>query len=146
MTTDRPDRLSIVVQSGAFDRVHYALVLAAAAAAVGTPVTLFFTMGGARALAGAGADGHPGWHGLGRDEAGREPAAADAHLTARRIGGFEELLEGCVALGVRFLVCESGLLAIDLSPADLRPDVPVEVTGAVSFLAGITADGATFHV
>jgi len=146
MSAGRPDRLSIVVQSGAFDRVHYALVLAAAAAAVGTPVTLFFTMGGARALAADRADGTPGWYGLGPDEAGRDPGAADAHLTARHIGGFEELLEGCVALGVRFLVCESGLLAIDLTVSGLRADVPVEVTGAVSFLAGVTSVGATFYV
>ena len=43
-------RLSIVVHSGAFDRVHYALMMAAAAAAVDRPVTLFFTMGATQAL------------------------------------------------------------------------------------------------
>ena len=45
-----PDKLSIVVYSGKFDEVHYALVMASAAAAVGRPVTLFFTMDACIAL------------------------------------------------------------------------------------------------
>ncbi|SVC25743.1 uncharacterized protein METZ01_LOCUS278597, partial [marine metagenome] len=34
------EKLSIIVFSGSFDRVHYALATAAAAAATNTPVTL----------------------------------------------------------------------------------------------------------
>ena len=43
-----PDKLSLIIQSGEYDRVHYALVMASAALAVGKPVTLFFTMAATR--------------------------------------------------------------------------------------------------
>ncbi len=45
-----PNKLSIIVYSGQFDKVHYALVMASAAAAVGRPVTMFFTMDACIAL------------------------------------------------------------------------------------------------
>ena len=56
-----PDKLSIVVFSGDFDRIHYALVMAAAAVASNTPVTLFFTMWAGRALEAPLAEGKPAW-------------------------------------------------------------------------------------
>ena len=51
LNPERPEKLSLVVFSGDFDKVHYALVMASAAAAIDTPVTLFFTMEGARPAA-----------------------------------------------------------------------------------------------
>lgn len=137
--------LAICIHSGAFDRVHYALVLAAAAAAVNRPVTLFFTYWGCRALT-RGADGEPGWATMPVSEGGLDAAGFDARLGERNIGRMEELLEGCAALGVRFLVCESGLLAAGLDRGDLRSDLPIEVTGAVSFLASVPPGSATFFV
>jgi peroxiredoxin family protein len=121
-------RLSIIIHDGAFGRVHYALVLASAAAAIGRPVTLFFTMAATAALK---ADGD--W-GQGEDEA----------LRARGIAGFEELLEACASLKARFLVCEAGLKAMDLNFEDLRDDLPLECAGAVTFLN--EADGAMLFV
>ena len=59
-----PDKLSIVVFSGDFERVHYALATAAAAAAVDRPTTLFFTMEAIHALARRRGDGTPGWTAL----------------------------------------------------------------------------------
>ena len=67
-----PDKLSIVVFSGAFDKVHYALAMAAASLAVNTPATLFFTMGASRALLAEDADG-PGWRHLHPTEDGVAP-------------------------------------------------------------------------
>ena len=56
-----PDKLSIVVYAGFYDKVHYALVMAAAAAAIGRPVTLFFTMGACHALKSPADGGEPPW-------------------------------------------------------------------------------------
>jgi peroxiredoxin family protein len=140
------DKLSITVHSGAFDRVHYALLLAAAAAAVNRPVTLFFTMAATRALAKPTADGVPGWQRLTGGDMAAAALDQDKAFAAAGIAGFEELLESSVALGVRFLVCEAGLLALGLQPGDLRSDVPTEVTGAVSFLADASPDGITLFV
>lgn len=133
-----PGKLSLVVFSGDYARAHYALAAAAAAAAIGRPATLFFTMEAARALAADhGAGG--GWRAL-------PGAEADAELRARGVAGFEELLESCAGLGVRFLVCEMGLRAIGMAPEALRGDVDAAVAGLVTFLNDAEADGAMLFV
>lgn len=125
------DKLSLVVFSGEFDRVHYALAMAAAAAATNRPVTLFFTMGAARALV--------DWHTL-------PGAEADAELRARGIGGFDELLEACVALGATVMVCEMGLKALGIDPASLRADLPITPGGIVTFLADASKGGGMLFI
>lgn len=124
-----PDKLSIIVHSGDYDRVHYALVLASAAAATGKPVTLFFTMAATRALT-------PGWAD-GDREAGHK---------AKGIATFEELLEACVELGVTFMVCEMGRRAVEVEPAEFRADVPVTEGGAVSFMNDASRGGEMLFV
>ncbi len=140
----RPDKLSVIVFSGAFERVHYALATAAAAAAIDTPATLFFTMEATRALAKGTADA-PGWHAL-ATEAGKSAAELDATYRERGVAGFEELLESCVALDVQFLVCEMGLRAIALDATALRDDVPVREGGLVTFLTDASATGAMLFI
>lgn len=141
-----PDKLSIVVFSGAFDRVHYALVMAAAAVASNTPVTLFFTMWAGRALEKPGPDGAPAWHRLPVSEGSLSAAGMDAQFKAKGVGTFEELLEACVTLGVTFMVCEMGLRALCMDPDGLRDDVPVAKGGVVTFLADSSRDGAMVFV
>lgn len=51
----------------------------------------------------------------------------------------EELVQACLELGATFLVCETGLHAIGLTMADLRQDLPLEVSGVVGMLNA--ADG-----
>lgn len=136
-----PDKLSLVVFSGDYDRLHYALAMASAAIAVNKPVTLFFTMEGLRGLARAGADGAPGWHAL-RCADGTPAAERDADYAKRGVATFEEMLTACVQLGVDFMVCEMGLRAAGLVRGDLREDVPLGEGGIVSFLADASADGA----
>lgn len=139
--TTSPDKLSIVVFSGAFDRVHYALVMAAAAVASNTPVTLFFTMWAGRAL-----ERDAGWKRLAVSEGGQTAEQMDAQFQSRRVASFEDLLEACVALGVTFMVCEMGLKALGMDPDDLRPDVPVAKGGVVTFLADASKTGAMVFV
>lgn len=135
------DKLSIVVFSGDFDRVHYALVMAAAAVATNTPVTLFFTMWAGRAL-----EKDQGWKRLKVSDGSQSAEQMDAQFKAKGVGTFEELLEACVALGVKFMVCEMGLKALCMDPHALRPDVPVEAGGLVTFLADASKDGAMVFV
>lgn len=140
-----PDKLSLVLFSGAFDKVHYALAMAAAALAANKSATLFFTMEATRALLAADDKG-AGWRSLGPTEIGRAAIDADAQLQARGLGGFEELLAACVALGATVMVCEMGLRAAGLNLADLRQDVPVTPGGLVTFLADASARGAVVFV
>lgn len=140
-----PDKLSIIVYAGDFGRVHYALATAAAAAAIDRPVTLFFTMAACHALGMADKHRAPGWHAL-PVEAGGSAADADAALVSRGVASFEDLLEACRDLGVRFLVCEMGLRAIVQTKADLRDDVPIEEGGLVTFLRDASADGGMLFI
>ncbi len=134
-----PDKLSIVVFSGAFDKVHYALAMAAASIATNVPATLFFTMGAIRALERPLADGSPAW--------ARLPGAGmDAGFKGRGIATFEELLDSCVALGVTFMVCEMGLRAMDIPPDRLRPDVPVAIGGLVTFQTDASRNGTMVFI
>src|SRR5215470_107374 len=105
----RSERLSLVVFSGTFERVHYALAMAAGALAIGRPATLFFTMGAIRALL-----PDDGWRRL-PSEDGRDGAALDAEHAARGVGRFGELLDAVVELGGTLMVCDMGLRAIGLN-------------------------------
>jgi len=140
-----PDKLSLVVFSGAFDRVHYALTMAAAALAVNTPATLFFTMGALRALLPPDA-GNGGWRELHHTEDGMSSADADARLLTHHLAGFEEMLSACVALGAKVMVCEMGLRAMGLAAADLRRDVPIAEGGLVTFLGDASRSGALVFI
>lgn len=130
----RPAKLSIVVFSGEFVKVHYALVMASGAAAIDVPVTLFFTMEGARAIF---AD--QGWKKL----AGSE---TDEEFKARNVAHFEELLEACTLMDVKFMVCEMGLRAMGLENEPIRDDVTVDTGGVATFLYDARKDGSVVFV
>ena len=112
--------VSVIVRSGDYESAHYALALASAAVAVNKPAVLFFTMGGIRALSGP----PPGLTDWGRDALNRE----------RGVGDFETLLQACVELGARFIVCEMGLRSLGIDKSELRTDVPFIVAGIVTLL------------
>lgn len=124
--------LVLVVQSGSYDRVHYALVTAAAAVATARPVTLFFT---GRALPALLAG--EGWKRLDFSDDGTSPEARDATLVHRGVGGFDELLTACAELDVAFLACEMGWRALGIREPALRPDLKVETTGMVTLLGRV---------
>ena len=138
-----PDKLSIIVYAGDYGRVHYALAMASAAAAMNKPVTLFFTMAAIRALT-----KHGGWRELpaGDVAPGETGGDQDSAMTGKGLAGFEELLEACVAFKVKFLICEMGLRALGLAKSDLRDDVAYEEGGIVTFLADASATGSTLFI
>lgn len=119
--------LTIIFLSGAYRRVHFGLAMAAAALATNRPTTLFFTMEAIDALI---AD--KGWRDLDGDRPAEEQ---DAKLAAEGVGTFEELLEGCAALGGRFIVCDMGLRAMRLAPDLLRDDIAIEIAGLATLYA-----------
>ncbi|TAJ37870.1 MAG: hypothetical protein EPO67_02520 [Reyranella sp.] len=112
--------VSVILRAGDYESAHYALALAAASLAVNKPAVLFFTMAGIRALQGK----PPALEHWERDALNRE----------RGVGDYETLLEACVELGCRFIVCEMGLRSLDIDRASLRDDVPFTVAGIVTLL------------
>ena len=125
--------LALVLQSGAVDRVQYALLFATGGLAMGRDVTLFFTMAGCRAFEGASA--------LLPAEDGTSAADYDDALQAKGIAGFDELWESLEALGATFQACDTGLLAAGVSAPE-----GVEVTGVVGFLADVGASAQVVWV
>lgn len=140
-TQPSPDKLSIVVYDGHFDKVHYALVMASAAAAIGTPVTLFFTMQACQALVAPA-----GWEAMPLSDGAGDGAARDAEYGAKKVATFEELLEACAAMNVKFLVCEMGLRAMDMDRDALRDDLSIEEGGVVTFLSDASKNGAMVFI
>ncbi len=136
------ERLTLIVFSGDYDRVHYALAMASAALATSRPVTLFLTMDGTRLLLGESPDGVPGWTALGAGADGTPAAVRDARHAEAGIATIEEMLSACVELGARFMVCEMGLRALALTSAELRADVAVTEGGLVTLLAEAEDDHA----
>ena len=58
----------------------------------------------------------------------------DALNKQRGVGDFETLLQACIELGARFIVCEMGLRSLDIDRASLRTDIPFTVAGIVTLL------------
>ena len=113
--------LGLLVLSSTHDRVHYAFVLAAGAAALGRTVVLFAT--------------NRGCLGLARDWSGLDDAARDVRVRESGVAGLEELREASVELGVRMIACEAGLRSEGIDPASLLAGV--EVAGVATFLAAV---------
>lgn len=112
--------LGVLLISEGHERGHYALMVAAAAAAMGRDVTLFATNAGCALLL--------------------EPTplvedSREAALAAAGVAGVAELLTAVAAMGVRRIACEAGLRAAGLAGRPLAPGV--EVAGLVSFLAAV---------
>ncbi|HZH27370.1 MAG TPA: DsrE/DsrF/DrsH-like family protein [Azospirillaceae bacterium] len=136
---DGAKSLAVIVQSGGFDHVHYALVMASTAAATGRRTVLFFTGRALRALAGP-----QGWLELDRGDDGTTPASRNAAMRAAGVGDFETLLSACAELGVRFIACEMGMRLAGLRHDQLRKDFDIEQAGMATLLNA--ADGPIVHV
>ncbi|MEO3471390.1 hypothetical protein AAFN86_05930 [Roseomonas sp. CAU 1739] len=113
-------RLGILLESGGHARGHYALVVAAGAAALGRAVTLFATNRGCLLLA---------------ESCPLLDDPREVAIIARGVAGIATLLEACAELGVRRIACEAGLKAEDLGSLVLAPGV--EVAGIATFLDAV---------
>ena len=120
---------SLVLHDGAFDRVHYGLIMASAAAAISRDVTILFAGSAVRIL-------HTAFR----------PPEEDQHNVDRNIAGLEELLTACSDLGVRMIVCETALAMAEMKPEELRTDLGLQTGGFVSYLNAIGEGGHSLFV
>ena len=109
-------RLSVILHSGDYDRIHYAFVIAATAAAINRPVTLLFTKSAVRALT-------PDW-----------ATKMDIAFSKTGMAKLSEMINACTELAVSFKICELGLISEGLGMKDLRTNVCLEPDGITSFL------------
>ncbi|MEE3045473.1 MAG: DsrE/DsrF/DrsH-like family protein [Pseudomonadota bacterium] len=139
--TESPKKLSLVIFSGSFEKVHYALVMASAALATGREVTLFFTMDASRALLAPS-----GWRHLRTEAEGATATSIDLSFSTRGIGSFEELLSACASLGAKFMVCEMGLRALGLENEATRDELSIQTGGVVTFLNDAKQNGEMLFI
>ena len=111
----------LLLLSGAHDRALTAFSLAAGAAALGREVVLFASNQGCRAMV-------EDWSGLA--DVGR-----DAVVRGRGVTGFGDMREAAREIGVRMLVCETGLRAEALEGAPLLGGV--QIAGMATFLQAV---------
>ncbi|MEK9673661.1 MAG: hypothetical protein VW268_14355 [Rhodospirillaceae bacterium] len=137
-----PDKISVIVYSGDFDKIHYALATGAAALAVGRQATLFFTMDACRAL---GAE--QAWRAMpvGQGDAA-DGGAMDDGFQDRGVATFETLIQSCAEMGAVFMVCEMGLRARRLEGMKIRSDIDIQPGGLVTFLNDASKDGAILFI
>ena len=145
-TETAPDKLSVLIYDHHFDKVHYALVMASAAAAIGKPTTVFFTMGAAQAIMKPASDGTPAWADMPLSDQSGTGLACNIAYGNKGVATFDELLNACQAFGVTFMVCEMGLRAKDLMNSSLRDDLNIEVSGIVTFMNDASKDGAMVFI
>jgi peroxiredoxin family protein len=112
--------LGVLLLSGGHERAHYALVMAAGAAALGRDAVLFATNAGCR---------------LFLDPTPLLADPREAALEARGVAGIGTLLAAASDLGLRRIACEAGLKAEDLAGQPLAPGV--EVAGVATFLSAV---------
>ena len=136
-------KLSLIVASPYFEKVHYAFVMATGAAAIGVPVTMFFTMGACPAIL-----KDPDWRTLPSEKPDMTAAARDQAFTANGVAGIDELIDSAVELGITYMICEMGLRAEALEDAPLRDGLTAERTGVVTFFndAGLTEATGSSHI
>lgn len=130
--------LTIIVQTSALDRAHYALMMAASAAALDAATTVFFGIEGVVALRPAP------WDDL-QTAAGEDGAAFLDRLEVAGVAHPEDLISVLGELGARVAVCDSGLAVAQMDFADLRTDLEIEVTGLADILAS-AEDGRIVYV
>ena len=145
LNPNRPDKLSLVVFSKHIDRIHYALVMASATAAISTPVTVFFTMGATLALGKPDENGTYPYQTM-PAEGYNNGAEMNEAFAQKNVADFETLLGACIELDVKFMVCEMGLQTIGIKREDLRDDISVEIGGVVTFMNDASNDGSMVFI
>ncbi len=135
-STKRP--MTLVMMSGEADRIHMALMMGATAAAVGRPVTFFFSKSAIRFLQAEG------WAAL-TSANGQTGLEMDAALIAKGVADSGVLLDGLAALDARFVACETALREHEIDVVTLVTRPAVEISGLADVLEkGTGGDWLTF--
>ncbi len=146
----KPDRVTIVVLSGEFDRVMAAFIIATGAAAMGMQVTMFFTFWGLNAIRRKRASKTTDWlmrtfDLLNKGGADRLPLSRfhfwglgtgmmKRVMRRHRMPDIPELMETAQELGVQFIACTTtmGLMGIT---KDTLIDGVDQLAGVSTYLA-----------
>lgn len=119
-------RLKIVILTDDAERLRGALAMAAAQAALGMDAEIFFQMDAVALLC-------PG-----------ATAPQDAAHQAAGLPSLAQLIDDALAVGVRLIVCQSGLALVGIGSAAL--DSAIVTSGSVSFMQSVADDDRLLFV
>ncbi len=122
--------MTLMVISPLLERIHMALMTGATAAAMGRPVTFFFSKGAAQFL-------DKSRQGSLMTSEGLALSDMEAGYDEKGIADCAVLLDGLAAMDVRFIACETALREHDILPEDMISRPHVEIAG----LAGLIESG-----
>jgi len=130
--------MTLMVISAEADKIHMALMTGATAAAMGKPVTYFFSKSAIIFLT------HEGWASL-KTSDGTEAPVMDASLEEKGVADSGLLMDGLNALNVRFIACETALREHDIDHAQIVTRPAVEISGLADIIEkGENGDWLTF--
>ena len=90
--------------------------------------------------------GSSNWHSMALSDGPGTGLERDQFYKENGVAHLEELLEACGALNVKFMVCEMGLRAKNLSGSNLRKDLDIEISGMVTFLNDASKTGSILFI
>jgi peroxiredoxin family protein len=132
------EKIAMVVNSGEYDRVNYALSIAKVALALGMDVHAIFTYGGLARLI----KGRTDEIGSISDDFVRQ--RVESNLAKGRIGKISEDLKEAKKLGLKVYVCVNAMGVLNVSRAELIDEVD-QVMGLASFL-DIARGAQTYYI
>ena len=146
MSNKRPEKISIIVFSGDMNKVHYALAMASASAAIDIPATLLFTMEATRALIDSPRNAGQYLPADGKVKTKKPGDDINKATKKHMVATFEELIQACISLEVKIMVCEMGLKALNIDRKALRGDIPIKTGGLVTFFNDASANGQIIFI
>ncbi|WP_308910847.1 DsrE family protein [Pseudokordiimonas caeni] len=130
--------MTLMVISPFAERIHMALMTGATAAAIGLPVTFFFSKGAIHALR------KGGWETLTTSD-GRKVPDMDNAQDEKGLADFSVLIDALAALEARFVACENAMTEEGLTADDLITRPAIELSGLADIIEkGHGGDWLTF--
>ena len=137
------EKATIVVQSGDFDKVYSALIIANGALAMGMEASMFFTFWGLQRLQKGKLDKGPlsKMHmlGLGKWMIKRRMKQANA-------ASMDRILDDFVELGGKLMACDMTMEIMGITKEDLRDDIITEYCAVGSYIQEARESSITLFI
>ena len=137
------EKATIVVQSGDFDKVYSALIIANGALAMGMEASMFFTFWGLQRLRKGQLDKGPlsKMHllGLGKWMVKRRMKKANA-------ASIDRMLDDFVELGGKLMACDMTMGIMGIRKEDLRDDIISDYCGVGSYIQEARGSAITLFI
>lgn len=137
------DKATIVVQSGDFDKLYSALIIANGALAMGMEVSMFFTFWGLQRLKkgqlGSGPLSRMHFLGLGK-------WMVKQRMKKANVAPLDRLLEDCVELGGKLMACDMTMEIMGIKKEDLREDLISDYCAVGSYIQEARESAITLFI